>query len=116
MLSASTLETPEPGPAEAETGHSSSMFEGVEFFSDVLPVLRLCDGSVAEDTEVSEDDVTAAMVVALSSDVEICQPSGCGHGPWPRRNRPRAATSVAGEKGRDRRSRSVLGHNSPAVH
>jgi hypothetical protein len=109
-------ETPEPDAAESEPGHSSSMFEGVEFFSDVLPVLRLCDGSVAEDAEVSDDDVTAAMVVALSSDVDCANhpdvANAHGHSAIDRvlrRVSPAKRAEIVG-------AALSLGYKTPAVH
>jgi hypothetical protein len=110
------LETSEPAAAEFEPGHSSSMFEGVEFFSDVLPVLRLCDGSVAEDAEVSDDDVTAAMVVALSSDVDCANhpdvAKAHGHAAIDRvlrRVSPATRAEIVG-------AALSLGYKTPAVH
>jgi hypothetical protein len=51
-------------------GHSSALFEGVEFFADVLPVLRVCDGPSATDPERSGPELIAGMIVALASDAD----------------------------------------------
>jgi len=58
-----------------EHGRSSAVLEGVEFFSDVLPVLRVCEGkSVGE--SVGSQTLLLAMVVALASDIDIARNAG----------------------------------------
>jgi len=58
-----------PDPNEpAAQGHSSKVLEGSEFFSDVLPILRMCDGHMGDDAD--EADALSAMVVALASDID----------------------------------------------
>jgi hypothetical protein len=49
-------------------GKTAAVFEGVEFFSVLLPILRLCDGEAPN--APTGDDLTAALVVALASDVD----------------------------------------------
>lgn len=48
---------------------SSSVLEGVTFFEDVTGVLRICDGIETEEP-VAQEDLLAAFIVALSSDVD----------------------------------------------
>lgn len=52
-------------------GHSAEVLEAAEFFADVIPILRLCDGRM--ETEADESDVAAALVVALASDVDALE-------------------------------------------
>lgn len=54
--------------ADSVTSGSARVVQGVTFFNDVLPILRLCDGLDA--TEASEADRLAAFIVALSSDID----------------------------------------------
>lgn len=54
----------------SDEGRSSVMFEGVKYFADVLPMLRLCDGIAFRDEELSEQNLTGAMIVALASDAD----------------------------------------------
>lgn len=51
--------------------HSAAIVHGVEFFSPVEPVLRICDGDAGpmEDS----DDLLAALIVALASDIDCGQ-------------------------------------------
>lgn len=56
-------------------GHSSEVFREAEFFSDVLPVLRICDG-VPEASDATEHNLLAAMIVALASDVDVANTPG----------------------------------------
>lgn len=51
-------------------GHSSEVFREAAFFSDVLPILRVCDGVPAE-TDTTESNLLVAMIVALASDVDV---------------------------------------------
>lgn len=48
---------------------SSEVVQGVEFFERIEPILRVCDG-IAEDSVVDEDDLLAALIVALASDID----------------------------------------------
>ncbi len=50
-------------------GSSSDVFADTAFFDDVLPVLRLCDGQ-ARESDVTDDNLMTAMIVALSSDID----------------------------------------------
>lgn len=51
------------------TADSSRIIEGVEFFSDVIDLVRICDhGKVPE--HVNEDDLLGAFVVLLSSEID----------------------------------------------
>ena len=59
--------------AMSGSGRSSAMFEGVDFFADVLPVLRLCDGDAEQAKGAADDDLLAAMVVALASDSDAAE-------------------------------------------
>ena len=58
-------------------GHSSEVLEAAEFFADVLPILRICDGRVDED--VDEFDIVSALVVTLASDVDAHDNPAVGH-------------------------------------
>ncbi len=53
-----------------EHGSSSAVLEGVEFFSDVLPVVRACDGQL-EVAPAKDQTLLLAMVVALASDIDM---------------------------------------------
>jgi hypothetical protein len=57
-------------PRPRATGHSSALFEGVEFFADVLPILRVCDGADHDAGGCSEQDLMSGFIVALASDVD----------------------------------------------
>jgi hypothetical protein len=56
------------GPVVA-VGSSSAVFEGVHFFDDVLPIIRVCDGYMSEEPP-TEDDLQSGLIVALASDVD----------------------------------------------
>lgn len=75
-----TTELNEPGdprgPALAK-GTSSAVFEGVHFFDDVLPIIRICDGYLPEGLP-SEDDLQAGLIVALASDVDAASHQDVG--------------------------------------
>ncbi len=54
-----------------DTHTVQAMFGEVEFFSDILPILRVCAGERPDDgVETNDSDLLAAMIVALSSDVD----------------------------------------------
>lgn len=53
-----------------EPGRSSAVFEGAEFFADVLPVLRICDGNGEEASRARENELVSAMIVAIASDAD----------------------------------------------
>ena len=55
------------------SGHSSALFEGVDFFADVLPILRICDGDSGEHCTVNEKDLLAGLIVALASDADAAE-------------------------------------------
>jgi len=58
------------GSDELNSRHASSaeVVRGVQFFSQIEPILRVCDG-VAGD-EAAEADLLAALIVALASDID----------------------------------------------
>ena len=53
-----------------EHGRSSTVLKGVEFFSDVLPVVRVCDGQVGVEP-ATDQTLLLAMVVAIASDIDM---------------------------------------------
>lgn len=59
----------------AASAKSAAPFEGIGFFADVLPVLRLCDGDQEEASAATQSDLTAAMIVALASDADAADNS-----------------------------------------
>jgi len=62
----------EEGPSGL--GGASTVLEGVDFFSDVVPVLRVCDGSL--DANDADDRILLlAMVVSLASDIDASRDS-----------------------------------------
>ena len=54
-------------------GTSSAVFEGVHFFDDVLPIIRICDGDSSGGTLPTEGDLLAGLIVALASDVDAAE-------------------------------------------
>jgi hypothetical protein len=60
---------PEGGLETGEMGHSAAVIDEIEFFADVVPVLRVCDG-VPPDDGTEERDLVASMIVALASDID----------------------------------------------
>jgi hypothetical protein len=56
------------GPVLA-VGTSSAVFEGVHFFDDVLPIIRICDGYLP-DGPPHDEDLLAGLIVAIASDVD----------------------------------------------
>ena len=94
-------------------GGSSAMLEGVDFFSDVMPVLRLCDGE-GTDTATPED-LTSALVVSLSSDIDAAEHSEVADahsGTAVDRVSPFVGSSA---KGRIIGAALALGYTTPAV-
>ncbi|NTU70577.1 MAG: HD domain-containing protein [Coriobacteriia bacterium] len=62
---------PQDGPDPVSRSMSSAdVVHGVEFFRDVEPILRACDGPEGAANAV-ESDLTAAMIVALASDIDM---------------------------------------------
>ncbi len=57
-------------------GHSSAVFEGVDFFADVLPILRVCDGDFGEEHVHDERALLAGLIVALASDADAVESTG----------------------------------------
>lgn len=53
-------------------GAASVVLEETEFFSDVVPLLRVCDG-LTELVEAGERELMAAFVVVLSSDIDVLE-------------------------------------------
>ena len=51
--------------------------QDVEFFDHVVPILRICDGEVTDSAE-SEDDLLAALIVCLASDIDAAQHAAVG--------------------------------------
>lgn len=58
------------------SGTAVGVIEDVHFFSDVLPVLALCDGSIADTPTGGTQDAIAAFIVALSSDIDDMTSAG----------------------------------------
>jgi len=54
-------------------GASSAVFEGVHFFDDVLPIIRVCDGDSNSEIPPSESDLLAGLIVALASDADAAE-------------------------------------------
>jgi len=95
-------------------GGASSVLEGVEFFADVLPVLRVCDGNV-EEGSVSDGTLLLAMVVSLASDIDVSQSPSAALA-----HAGSAVSSVAGLIPQAVKARAVaaaieLGYETPAV-
>lgn len=65
-----TLSSPALGDPATVAWKSSDVLEGSAFFEDVLPILRLCDGRPSE-CDATEQNVTVAMIAALSSDIDM---------------------------------------------
>ena len=69
------LIAPSDAAANPLVGRSSTVFEGVDFLSRVLPILQLCDGRCTKTDEYSRDEFMAAIIVALASDADVaCNP------------------------------------------
>jgi hypothetical protein len=104
----------EPG-AQSDASGSSSLLEGVDFFADLLPVLRLCDGDVEAAESAAEEDRLAAMIVALASDSDAAE--------HPEVRQAHSGTAVdrvsafvpAALKSRTVGAALALGHKIPAV-
>lgn len=58
------------GGSPSFSGGASGVLEDAAFFDDVLPVLRICDG-LATDADLTEANLTMALLVALSSDIDV---------------------------------------------
>lgn len=54
-------------------GSSAAVFDGVHFFDDVLPIIRVCDGDHGETSTPSDGDLLAGLIVALASDADAAQ-------------------------------------------
>lgn len=107
--------------AESETtgsrgrgrGHSAEVLEGAEFFADVLPILRICDGRI--DDDAGESEIAAALIVALASDVDALE-----HPEVSRLHTGTTSARVAPFASPAQKARVVsvallLGHKTPAV-
>jgi len=102
------------GPSEcAIRVRSADVVKGVEFFRRIEPVLVVCDG--IDDSEVSESDLVAGLVVALASDIDaashpyVAAAHACtalAHVMW--RVTPRLEARAVG-------AASSLGYRFPAV-
>lgn len=96
-------------------GHSSDVFEGVEFFADVLPVLRLCDGRSDQAYRARDYELAGAMIVCLASDADAAE-----HAEVSAAHRCPAVARVAPSIPRSIKARAVasaleLGYKIPAV-
>jgi hypothetical protein len=97
----------------AAVGHSSTMLEEVEFLSDVLPIVKLCDGigtAAASDTEL-----LLALVVALASDIDALENARVADlhvGQMFDRVSPLASPAM---KSRAISAALLLGHRTPSV-
>jgi len=56
---------------------SAMVVKDVEFFKNVVPILQICDGDAAEATR-DEEDLLAALVVALASDIDAAEHAEVG--------------------------------------
>lgn len=54
-------------------GHSSELFDGVDFFADVRPILRVCDGDFSSEVMPSDGDLVGGFIVALASDADSAE-------------------------------------------
>ena len=54
-------------------GSSSAVFDGVHFFDDVLPIIRVCDGDFSDGSPPAESDLLAGLIVALASDADAVE-------------------------------------------
>jgi len=59
----------EPADEGQQRAPSADVVHGVEFFEGVEPILRVCDGG-ATGSPSSDDDLLAALIVALASDID----------------------------------------------
>jgi hypothetical protein len=55
------------------TAGGSPVFEGVHFFEDVLPVIKVCGGSLDADAKPTSSDTLAGLIVAIASDSDAAQ-------------------------------------------
>jgi hypothetical protein len=73
ISSSSQLITPDAGTVPiVAVGTSSAVFEGVHFFDDVLPIIRICDGYLPEGPP-TDDNLLAGLIVAIASDVDAAE-------------------------------------------
>ncbi|MDZ4169845.1 MAG: hypothetical protein U1E26_09335 [Coriobacteriia bacterium] len=70
----------EQGAADYTPTTSSQLLEGVDFFEDVVRVMRVFDGHVPEEASASAADVRAAFVVGLASDIDDAAHGAYGAG------------------------------------
>jgi len=99
----------EPGSLAKQSGR---LLEGVGFLSDIVPILRLCDGEQDASTSCSDDDRLAAFVVALASDVDSRAHPGAGSGDAVARVAHLVPNAL---KGRAMGAAVTLGYSVPAV-
>jgi HD domain len=57
------------GERHSRRASSANVVRGVEFFDRIEPILRVCDGDESAPAPL-EDDLLAAMIVALASDID----------------------------------------------
>jgi len=62
--------------SDSKQGKSSAVLEEIGFFSEVLPILRVCDGCCVSEDDYSRDEFMAAMIVALASDADVTDHPG----------------------------------------
>lgn len=89
------------------------MLDGVDFFCDIMPVLRLCDGEGAD--AATPEDLIVALVVSLSSDIDAADHSEVAEahsGTAVDRVSPFVGSSA---KGRIIGAALALGYTTPAV-
>ena len=60
----------ESGESPWVQGDSSSLLADVDFFANVIPVLRIVDGIAAGEGGLDEDNLIAGFIVALASDID----------------------------------------------
>lgn len=75
--SVSAEEVPDCGD-KSRRGHSSAVFEGVDFFANVAPILGLCDGDADKAAAASEPCLISALIVALASDADVFEHPAAG--------------------------------------
>jgi len=98
-----------PGGVAKQSGR---LLEGVGFLSEVVPILRLCDGDPEASVSCSDDDRMAAFVVALASDVDSRANPGSDSGDAVARVAHLVPSAL---KGRAIGAAVTLGYSVPAV-
>jgi len=91
---------------------SGRLLDGVGFLSEVVPILRLCDGEVEAGASCSDEDRLAAFVVALASDVDCREHPSVDSGDAIARVSPFVPSAV---KGQAIGAAVTLGYPVPAI-